>query len=96
MLNLPQQRLSFRVLRTEDLLRVKSDHLAHVKPPEKSGEKNLLVCVEEETGSGARTVRWNPRALGTGSPGEVSDIKADFLPCREEQRQNSADWLTGC
>lgn len=75
---------------------VKSDHLARVKPPEESGKENLLVCVEEETGAGARTVSWNPRALGTGSPGEVSDIKADFLPCREEHRQNSADWLTGC
>lgn len=85
MLNLPQQRLSFRVLRTEDLLRVKSDHLAHVNPPEKSGEKNLLVCVEGETGSGARTVSWNPRALGTGSPGEVSDIKADFFLAKKNK-----------
>jgi len=69
---------------------VKSDHLAHVKPPEESGKENLLVCVEEETGAGARTVSWNPRALSTGSPGEVSDIKADFLPCTGRTLQ------TGC
>lgn len=75
---------------------MKSDHLACVKPPEESGKENLLVCVEEETGSGTRTVSWNPRSLAMGNPGEVSDIKAYFLPCREKQWQNSADWPAGC
>lgn len=41
-------------------------------------------------------VGGKPRALGTRSPGELSDTEAGRLPCREEHRQDSAAWQTGC
>lgn len=47
----------------------------------------------EMTESGTRS-ELQTKGLGNIEPGEGSDIETALLPCREEHRQNSADWLT--